>query len=372
MASQAVCNRSDCASWGRERGMHMGRWVVLLLLLLSTCKTTSQDGVVNGSLDDDLEALRAQYGVNGLNVGLLKGGRLVRTGAYGKTKADTIFSLASVSKIFVGLAAARALELGRTLDLDADVNDYLDWPEPLEHPDFPDQPVTLRQLMLHKAGIVSDGPEDYETYPKPDPTVSLEASLQAQLSNPEFWLPTAPGAAEEYSNLGAALAALVIQKVVGQPFEAFCNDQIFTPLGMSDTRWFFREFSAAQQARITLPYDEDGDPYQHYGFNDWPSGQLRSTVGDLAKALAMLIARGQNGGQTFLTAARVTQFQDTPFFIASESPGAYSHSGGESGVNTWVEYDTAGTGVIVLVNQDLAEGDDDALFEAVIARLKAE
>jgi CubicO group peptidase (beta-lactamase class C family) len=347
---------------------------------VASCQTSpdlSPKPTPSGDFDTSMEALRVKHGLGALGVGVLSGGRLTHAGGYGvadsrsgtPARADTLFSLASVSKIFVGLAIARAAELGVTIDLDADVNDLLGWSPPLAHPDFPETPVTLRQLVQHRSGIASDGPDDYDTYPKPDPTGTLEAFLKNLLASPDSWMETAPGEAEEYSNLGTALAALVVEKAVGKPFEVFCNDEVFTPLGMFDTRWFYRELTEAQRRRLARPEGEDG-PLEHYGFGDWPSGQLRSTVGDLAKAMIMLMSGGRHEGESFLGTSALALFHDTPLFIGLDD-GAYNHSGGEAGVNTYVEYATNGKGLIVLTNQDLEDAAIDAMFEDVEAALRS-
>ena len=351
------------------------RWILFCFcFLFASCET---DTAADEDFDAQFEGLRAKYGLSALNVGRIEDGQLVRVGAYGiadqgsgqAATPETIYALASVSKVFVGLAVARAIELGLDIDLDADINDYLGWSTPLAHPDFPGTPITLRQLVRHRSGIVADGPDDYDTYPKPDPTGSLSDFLETLLANPESWTEAAPDAAEEYSNLGAALAALVVEKVAGRPFEVFCNEEVFEPLGMRDTRWFYRELSASQRARLARPEGEDG-PLEHYGFPDWPSGQLRSTVGDLARAIAMLSDGGTYNGETFLSGANHALFQQVPLFIVKEGT-LFNHSGGESGVNTYIEYDENGDGLIILTNQDLEDDALDELFDEAIEALRA-
>ncbi len=330
----------------------------------------------SGDFDRTFDDLRSAHGLSALNVGLVRGGQLVQVGAYGiadrrsgaLAEADTLYALASVSKVFVGLAIARAIELGAGLDLDADINDYLRWQSPLAHPDFPDEPITLRHLVRHRAGLVADGPGDYEDYPKPDPTSSLNEFLEGLLVDPTYWTDQAPGDAEEYSNLGAALAALVVEKVVGMPFEEFCNAEVFGPLGMNDTRWFYRELDQDQRQRLARPQGEDG-PLEHYGFPDWPSGQLRSTVADLGRAIAMLVGEGQLEGRSILGRTAYDLFHATPLFIGTDD-GSFSHSGGESGVNTYIEYDTKGDGLIILTNQDLDDDVLEAMFDEVEAELR--
>ncbi|MCB9549646.1 MAG: beta-lactamase family protein [Myxococcales bacterium] len=358
------------------------------VLLVAGCGTIQEFGEVDGSpaarpeapppldraFDAKIEAIRQRHGVAAISIGVLRGGKLAQAGGAGQAdpaagiaaRADTLYSLASVSKIVVGVAIARAMELGYDLDLDRDVNTWLRWSRPLRHPRHPGTPITLRHLVRHQAGIASDGPADIDDYPRPDPRQSLDAFLQGLLAQSAYWEDFAPGQGEEYSNLGASLAALVVQKAVGQPFEVFCNREIFGPLGMTDSRWFYRELGSSQRGRLAMPLDEDGEPYGHYGFEDWPSGQLRSTVADMAKLLEALIGDGSRGGVRLLSAARVRQFQEVPLFIEADAP-SFEHSGGEAGVNTFVRYNESGNGLILLTNQDM----DDDVFEAVITEAEA-
>ena len=113
---------------------------------------------------------------------------------------------------------------------------------------------------------------------------------------------------------------------------------------------------------------EDG-PLEHYGFPDWPSGQLRSTVSDLGRAIAMLVGQGQLEGRSILGRTAYDLFHATPLFIGTDD-GSFSHSGGESGVNTYIEYDTKGDGLIILTNQDLDDDALEAMFDEVEAELR--
>jgi CubicO group peptidase (beta-lactamase class C family) len=332
------------------------RALVVVALLLGCGKSDSTSSA------SPLDTLRKEHGLQSIALAVIRDGEVVYQQAQGQAddgtpaEPNTIYLLASVSKPIVGLAAARLMEASPdALDLDADVNEYLEWDPPLRHPQHPNTPLTLRHLMRHEGGIVANTDADYDTYPKPDPEGDLGAFLKPFLAQRSAWRSTAPGAQYHYSNVGVALAAHVIEVAADEDFEDLCQRTIFDPLGMNDTRWFYGDFSAAQQARVARPFDEDGAPYDHYGFDDWPSGQLRSSAEDMAKLLVMLA----DDGGTLMSAAAVGTFETVPLLVDNEG-GVFSHSGGESGSNTYFEYDSDGNGYVVLVNSDL---EDDSLEE---------
>jgi len=354
------------------REIHWVLGLVSASLVAVGCGGTTGDvvpitPVASAELDSALSRLVDDHGLSSLAFGVLRGGGLIYAGAAGTADArtsvaarsDTIYSIASCSKPLVGLAVARLMELHPEFDLDGDINTWLGWPRAVRHPDYPDTPITMRQLLLHTSGIAVDGPADYDTYPKPDPDQALDAFLRGLFGTADAYLDDQqPGTAEEYSNLGVAMAALVVEKVSGKEFKVFCNDELFTPLGMNDTRWTYGEFSAAQKARVARPHDEQGEPYEIYGFNDYPSGLLRTTLGDIGKLMGALIANGATANGRFLSETSVNQFQSVPMLIAQGrhmGRDGFTHDGSESGVNAFYFYSEDGAGLVFFINSDVDE-----------------
>ncbi|MCA9546720.1 MAG: beta-lactamase family protein [Myxococcales bacterium] len=349
-----------------------GLWAAACAVGLWACGSTASEARPDEDLAAGLARLVAKHGVPSLSAVVVADGRVLDLAAAGEADpasgreatVDTLYGLASCSKPFVGLLAAFAVTDG-AVELDEDINDVLEWPQPVRHPDHPDTPVTLRQLLTHRGGIAEDTAADYETYPKPDPDQPLGPFLQAFLAQPSGWADHAPGAAEAYSNPGVALAAHVLEVAEGQDLRALSKARLFDPLGMKDTRWFYGDLSAEQKARHAVPVDDGGEPYEIYGFNDYPSGLLRSTARDLGR---LLVALTRPGGA--LPAAVVQAFQSTPMLIEVATGGGlteYNHSGGEAGVNTYLAYRSDGVAYAWLCNGDL---DDDAL-DALAADLDA-
>ena len=135
---------------------------------------------------------------------------------------DTVYRAASVSKFITGLGIMRLAEQG--LPLDRDVNHFL--PFPLRHPKAPDQPITLRMLMTHTAGL-RDG-DAYNT------GIARGAALSDILRGDSF-TDHLPDTLWEYSNLGAGIAGLAVEGFTGRDFESIMQETVFQPLGVHAT-----------------------------------------------------------------------------------------------------------------------------------------
>ena len=340
--------------------------------------------VGNPDFDQFVEGLLEQYNLSSIALAIVKDREVLLAKGYGvadqttshTADVDTIYMIASCSKPVVGLALLKMMEDPRIeFDLDEDINTYLDWDERLEHPDYPDTPVTMRHLIEHRSGIDSDSDEDYETYPRPDPDRELDDYLQELLLDPDYWLYTEPGTDYAYSNLGVSLAGLVIEKAAGKPFNEFCNDELFEPLDLDDTRWFFKEYSLAQQERMARPHNVDLEPYEHYAFNDYPSGLLKTTVMDLSKLLIMLMNDGMYNGERIMEPESVLLFETMPVLIESfEEDGVkhFEHSGGERGINTYFIYRDDDMALMYFINTDMEDDSLDDFAVALEARMLEE
>ncbi len=183
--------------------------------------------------------------------------------------AGTVYRAASISKFAVALCAMRLAEAGR-LNLDADVNGAL--PFPLRHPGAPDTPITLRMLLTHTAGV-----HDGEAY---NAGVGQGVRL-SDLMQKDSFTRHSPGAAWEYSNLGAGIAGAAMECVTGQDFETLMRETVFRPLNVAATYYpqnvsgdladCYRLlppgkapcFDAAARRKRPLP-DAKPDPETHY------------------------------------------------------------------------------------------------------------
>jgi len=296
---------------GRDLSMGLNRrshFAVLILLLALLCPPAISVSAGNPpqagqpSLADleDLEtfldglvsAQRSAYHVPGVTISIVKDGRLIFAKGYGyadlerriPVQADQIlFRPGSVSKLFTWTAVMQLVEQGK-LDLDADVNAYLDFTIP---PAF-DKPVTLRHLLTHTPGFEDQGLGLFSR--SPEDLLPLGEFLAGNVPDRVF----PPGEISAYSNYGAGLAGYIVERASGLPFEAYVEANIFQPLGMAHST--FRQPLPTELApdmskgyRYTAGRYEEG-PFEFV--QPAPAGALSATASDLA---AFMIAHLQNG-----------------------------------------------------------------------------
>jgi CubicO group peptidase (beta-lactamase class C family) len=169
--------------------------------------------------------------VAGAVIAVVKDGAILFSKGYGyadvanktpMTPDATLVRPGSISKLFTAVAVMQLVEQGK-LELDRDVNDYIDFAVPTP----PDGvPVTLRRLMTHRAGFEEQYKEliTFQSEPK-----SLGDWLKAH--QPSRLYPR--GDVSSYSNYGVGLAGYIVERVSGVPFADYVVAHIFTPLGMT-------------------------------------------------------------------------------------------------------------------------------------------
>jgi CubicO group peptidase (beta-lactamase class C family) len=244
----------------------------------------------------------------GAVVVVVKDGQVLLEKGYGFADYDkripvdprqTLFRPGSVSKLFTWTAVMQLVEQGK-LNLDADVNTYLDFPIPA----YKGVPVTLRQLMTHRAGF-SETARDLLTYGKAPPPLG---EVMKRYIPPRIFLPDGgPG----YSNYGASLAGYIVQRVSGEPFEAYIQDHIFTPLGMNNST-FVQPLPAAMVPHMAVGYATSEHPGPGFEVIDMPpAGALTTTGDDISHFMIAHLQLGRYGAGQILAPATATEMHTT-------------------------------------------------------------
>jgi len=194
---------------------------------------------------------------------------------------QTMVRIGSTSKLFTWTAVMQLVEQGK-LDLDRNINDYLDFTIPN---DF-GKPVTLRDLMNHRGGF-EEGLKDI-LWTNPQGVPSTEAYLKDHKRPMLF----APGEVPAYSNYGAALAGYIVERISKEPYERYIERHILAPLGMTHTS-FDQPLPEHFAAAVSKGYRTASAPPGPYELIvTRPAGSGTTTAADMAH---FMIAHLQDG-----------------------------------------------------------------------------
>ena len=194
---------------------------------------------------------------------------------------STLFRPGSISKLFTWTAVMQQVEQGK-LDLDRDVNDYLDFKIP---PAF-GKPITLRNIMTHTPGFEETIQELFVGDEKH--LTPLGDYLKAHL--PKRIYP--PGTTPAYSNYATTMAGYIVQRVSGENFDDYIERHIFQPLGMTHTT-FRQPLPENLKAMMSNGYDVASQPAHHFEWvNAAPAGSVSTTAADMTH---FMIAHLQDG-----------------------------------------------------------------------------
>jgi CubicO group peptidase (beta-lactamase class C family) len=350
-----------------------------------------------------VDTVIAERGIPGLSLAVIKGGTLVKLKGYGFANIkkeqpmtpDTPMNIASISKPILGIALLQLKDKG-LLDLDADINDYLDFK--VDNPNTDGEVITVRHLATHTSGI-----DDY--YSPAESTANIDAPLLLVdylkgLLTPEgkhydnggHYLDSRPGEKRLYSNLAAGVAGNIAENINGAPLRDMMAQSVFTPLGMTNTSWVLRDFAPGQLATRydvskCLPFtkicSDDYHPlarfiigkvfnpkakrnlyaaYPQFGHPNYPDGGVHASVKDLATLTQAILNKGVYEGYALLSPAsfeEMLRLQLPPelstrqrFFWRDNRNGMTGHKGSDLGVFTSLYFNMkTGNAVIILMNR---------------------
>ena len=357
--------------------------IASLLLSLNTVLTLSvyaQKPVVDSFINNEMQKLH----IPGFEAVAIKDGKITWTGYYGyqnlekkiPVTSQTIFEAASTSKTVTAAAMMQLFAAGK-FRMDDDINKYLDFK--IVNPRYPAIPITFGLLLRHRSSI--DDNVDYlgqfwETN-QGDPNIPLKDFVKAYFTpngahydKEKNFHDYPPGARVDYSNMGIALLGYLAERITGEPFEKYCKDELFQPLGMTNTGWFLRDVDAGE---VAMPYSYSDSlqayqPWGYGGFPDYPAGTLHTNVAQFAHFLIAWTQQGKwNNKQVFDSAAIQTLTPDyfnlgfyTWFqYATNKGEILYMHTGKANGVSSFISYNpTNKKGLIFICNGDINSGKD--------------
>ena len=230
--------------------------------------------------------------LSAVSIALVAGDTLIWSHGFGladpkrKTPAGggTVYRIASLSKLFTAIGVMQLQEQGK-LDIDAPVNTYL----PGFHPENPfDKPITLRQMMSHRSGLVREPPVGHYF----DPTEPSLEELVTSLNRTR--LVYQPETRTKYSNAAVSVAGLALAKVAEHPFTEHMRQKVLTPIGMTRSDYTpLPEVSARLATGYMWTYEGRVFPAPTFQLGMVPAAGMYATVNDLGQFMKMLIRHGQ-------------------------------------------------------------------------------
>ena len=325
------------------------------------------DAEIVAQLKGELDKRAADDRFSGV-VLLLKDGQTLFSQACGMAdraderpnQMDTKFSLASMGKMFTGVAVAQLAAQGK-LDFDDTIGEHLT--------DYPNKAVaervTIHQLLTHTSGLGSYWNERFE-------------ARRFRIRSVRDWLPTfvddapefEPGKRWSYSNAGFIVLGAVIEKASGQDYYSYLREHIFLPAEMTDTDYYEVDQIVPKRA-VGYTHRGPGDeilpgPWRsnmgRESGRGGPAGGAWSTAPDLAKFVQALCSHR-------LLDAAMTERVTGPQVSAGEGPDrsygygfmaervnghrVWGHGGGFPGVSTQLDvFADLGYTVVILSNID--------------------
>ena len=230
--------------------------------------------------------------IAGATVSIVKDGKLLFAKGYGyadveKNKPvsaqETLFRPGSISKLFTWTAVMQLFEQGK-LDLDRDVNDYLDF----KIPEAFGKPITLKNILSHTPGF-EEQVKDLFTVDSITP--NLGQYLKTHIPGRIY----PPGTVPAYSNYATALAGYIVERVSGRPFEEYIVENIYKPLQMTRST-FAQPLPSELSPLMSSGYrlgSGSAEPFEVV--NPFPAGSMSSSATDMAQFMLAHLQEGQLG-----------------------------------------------------------------------------
>jgi len=280
-----------------------------------TPQTTPAPALTRQDFETFLDALIPSQlqnrNIAGAVVSVVKDGQVLFAKGYGYADVEakkpvladqTLFRPGSISKLFTATAVMQLVEQGK-LDLDRDVNEYLDFAIPKTYP----EPVTLGRLLTHTAGFEETLKNlfvAHESDMKP-----LRNYLVNQMPARIF----PPGKIPSYSNYGFTLAGYIVERVSGEKFERYVDNHILKPLRMTSST-FDQPLPPQLDSQMSKGYRDAAKKPRDFEFvQAAPAGAFSTTAVDMTRFMLAFLQDGSVDGVAILKPETVRQMETRQF-----------------------------------------------------------
>ena len=257
-------------------------------------------------LRSNIEKVMKETGTPAVGVALVKGDSTLWMAGLGKANVEddidadenTLFRIGSISKMFVALAILKLQEEGR-ISLKDTVR-HLAPDIEFDNPWRETAPILVAHLLEHTTGWDDLHFTDYALN---DPKLTLKEGLDHHPhSRTSRWM---PGTRMAYCNSGPPVAAYIIEKLTGQSFEDYIQQQFFDPMGMENMTYFLSEPYQRQGATLYIK----GKPQNYWHISVRPSGAINASLRDMVRMLEFFIHKGRVNGAPLISEASLRRME---------------------------------------------------------------
>lgn len=268
----------------------------LFLLIFSFClsvlgQQNTKDKEIYISMDKTASILLSKSKANSISIGVVKNSKTytrhygeIDKGKENPATNNTVFEVASITKLFTGLLTAQAVLEGK-LNLDDDIRKYITGNYP--NLEYNGTPITIKDLVSFRTGFDKDLPDtaelrknrsdsSYLDFKKMDESYTKEKFFEDLKS---IKLDTLPGTKFKYSNGSLNLTAYILENVYNKSYETLLKENIFSKLDMKSTG-----INLDSNIVVANGYNLKGVLMPKISDNLWgAAGRLKSTLSDLTK-----------------------------------------------------------------------------------------
>jgi CubicO group peptidase (beta-lactamase class C family) len=292
-------------------------------MLQTTTGFSQSPSFISDSLDSYIEKGMKQWQIPGLAIAIVKDGKIVAMKGYGvrevgkpdKVDENTLFIIASNSKLFTGTSIAK-LDYEKKLSLNDKVTKYIPWFQLYDSTST--RLANVRDMLCHRLGTKTfQG--DFTFWDSNLPKDSIVWKMRYLKPPGEFRQDYG------YCNSAFLVAGQILTKVTGQSWEDYVKDNILTPLGMSNT--YMNTAGLSQRTNVAKPYNNQYSALTSVPFdqvdNLGPATSMVSNVKDLSKWLMLQLDSGKYQGKQVLPWAVLQKTRDGNTLSTTRKSGAY-------------------------------------------------
>jgi CubicO group peptidase (beta-lactamase class C family) len=289
---------------------------VLLSLFVQESVSQSQNNHYKDALhliDSWIEAQRDYMDLPSISVAIVNDQETIWSKAYGMANneskvaasTNTLYSICSISKLFTSVVIMQLYDAGK-LRLDDNIETVL--PNYNLKQQYKESgPITIRSLLTHSSGLPRES--DYPYWTGPDFPFPSQVQLNAKLSEQQTLYPSSTYF--QYSNLGMALLGEVIEKISGQPYDTYVEENILKPLRLTSTRTYIPKEEWGKKMAIGYGATKREGPRDKVNLFDAKgikaAAGFSSNVEDLARFASWQFRLLNNGGTEILKSSTLKE-----------------------------------------------------------------